>query len=267
MPYENLVRERIEAGETVFGASATTLSTAMIEVYADIGFDYVWLDHEHIGAASTDATNFEGLRRAADAADIEPVVRIESGEGPVIRKVLDAGIRTFVVPRVETADEVRQVVKAARFSYDGEPGDRGVGTCLASNWGNSAADYTQTEDEAVFPGVMLENRTALENVEEILSVPGLCWVQLGPADLSVSLGHPMEPDHPAVRDAIGQLFDAADAHDVPVGAVAGYEGGVEAAVEAGAEMVLVGGEVSAARQFLGDGLQRGLAAVEDRNRA
>lgn len=254
MTYQNPIREDLEAGRTVFGAAAITLSPAFIEVYAEIGFDYIWLDHEHIGPAASHSPNFEAIRRASSAAGIEPMVRIESGDGSEIRKVLDAGIRTFVVPRVETAADVRRAVEAGRFRYDGAPGERGVGDSLANGWGDSPSDYVEREDGAVLVGIMLENRSALENVDEILSVPELGFARIGPADLSVSLGHPLERDHEDVTDAIRRFLAAGEAHDVPVGVNPGFLGDVEATMAAGSKILTLGSDVGAVRTVLSEKL-------------
>ncbi|MFB6311962.1 MAG: HpcH/HpaI aldolase/citrate lyase family protein [Salinirussus sp.] len=249
MVYENRIREPLAAGETVYGAKVTTMSPVMIEVFADEGIDYVWLDHEHIGAPASDSTTLERVRRTASAAGIEPVVRIESGHAHEIRKVLDTGIRSFVVPRIETARDVRKAVSAARFEFEGEPGERGVGTGLANTWGARPDDYIEHEDREVLPGVMLENASALENIDDILSVPGLGFCQIGPSDLSVSLGHPLEQDHPEVRAAMETFFDAGEEHGVPIGVSRGYVGSVEAALEMGASLVNIGSDVGAARSI------------------
>lgn len=248
MTYDNYIADDLAAGGIVFGGKATTMSPAMIEVFADAGLDYVWLDHEHIGASASDSTALERVRRTTAAAGIEPVVRIESGHDHEIRKVLDTGIRTFVVPRIETARDVRKAVEAARFEYDGGPGDRGVATSLANTWGNRPDDYIEHEDEHVLPGVMLENQAALENIDEILSVSGLGFCQIGPSDLSVSLGHPLEQDHPAVRDAMETFFAAGEDHGVPIGVSRGYVGSVDAALDMGASLVNVASDVGAARE-------------------
>lgn len=255
MTLQNEIRQALESGETVFGAAATTLSPTMIDVYGDLGLDFVWLDHEHIGAASANAPNFEWATRGAANAGIEPLVRIESGDGHLIRKILDAGIRSVVIPRVETAAEVRAAAEASRFEYDGNPGERGVGTALTSDWGVRPEDYTEREDETVLLGVMLENERALNNAEEILSVPAVGFGWIGPADLSVSLGHPLEFDHPDVQDAIESFLTAGREAGVPIGTGAGYAGGIEAALESGYRLLMLGSEVSAARDVLGEALQ------------
>lgn len=251
MTYDNGIAADLAAGGPVFGGKVTTMSPAMIEVFADAGLDYVWLDHEHIGAPASDSTTLERVRRTTAAAGIEPVVRIESGHAHEIRKVLDTGIRTFVVPRIETARDVRKAVSAARFEYEGEPGERGVGTALANTWGARPDDYIEHEDEHVLVGVMLENESALANIDEILSVPGLGFCQIGPSDLSVSLGHPLEQDHPEVRDAMDTFFAAGEDHGVPMGVSRGYVGSVDAALDLGASLVNVASDVGAAREVVG----------------
>jgi 2-keto-3-deoxy-L-rhamnonate aldolase RhmA len=247
MTYDNAIAEELASGGPVFGGKVTTMSQAMIDVFADAGLDYVWLDHEHIGAPASDSTTLERVRRTTAAGGIEPVVRIESGQDHEIRKVLDTGIRTFLVPRIETARDVEKAVEAARFEYDGGPGDRGVATSLANTWGNRPDDYVDHEDEHVLPGVMLENESALDNVDDILSVPGLGFCHIGPADLSVSLGHPLEQDHPEVRDAMRTFFAAGEDHGIPIGVGRGYVGSVDAALDMGASLVNVASDVGAAR--------------------
>ena len=241
----------------MLGATATTLSPTMIDVYGKLGLDYVWLDHEHIGPASADGRNFEWIARVAETAGIEPLVRVESGDGHVVRKVLDAGIRSIVIPRVETVAEVRAAVEASRFMYDGAPGERGFGTALASDWGDRPDDYIAREDGTVLVGVMLENETALENAEAILSVPEVGFGWIGPSDLSVSLGHPLDFEQDAVRDAIASFLAAGEATGVPIGTSAGYAGGVEPAIEEGYRIVTLGSEVGAARAVLGEALETG----------
>ena len=254
MTFDNPLRAAVERGETVFGATATSKSPVLVDVYGGLGLDFVWFDFEHSGGASGDAATFARLRRAATAAGIEPVVRLESGEPSLVRKALDAGLRNLVIPRVETAAEVERAVRASRFDYDGAPGDRGTGTGLANAWGDRGADYTDREDGTAFVGVMLENETALENVDDILAVPELGFGWLGPSDLSVSLGHPLAVDEPTVREAIRGFREAFHDAGVPVGIGAYYAGGVEAGIDDGYSFLNLGSETGAARAVLGERL-------------
>lgn len=251
----NSVRETVERGNVVFGARARTNVPSFVDVYGQMGFDFVFIDTEHTGDSPLDSPRLQQFARAADAADTEILVRLTSGEPAVIRKVLDAGIRNLVVPRVETADEVRRAVKASRYTYDGSAGERGIGGAYPNDWGADFVDYPTRQDESVFVGALIENRTAVANIEEILSVPELGCVFLGPADLSISFGHPMEPDHPEVEAALERTWDAAADAGIPVGTFASSTEAATAHLEKGATLVQLGDEFAAAREILGGRLE------------
>ncbi|MFC7229737.1 aldolase/citrate lyase family protein [Salinirubellus salinus] len=250
----NTLRRALERGEPVLGAGVTTLDPAFVEVYGALGLDFVWLDFENAGPHPEDATVVAGLARAADAAGIEPLVRLPSGDPSLVRKVLDTGIQNLLVPRVETAAEVRRAVEAARFRYDGGVGERGYAGARASGWGGDTEDYAARQDANVLVGVMIENLTAVDDVEEILAVPDLGFTFLGPSDLSVSAGHPLETDHPDVTAAIETVRDASTAAGVPVGRTASSAAATTAALDAGFDLVRLGHEVGATRSLLGDRL-------------
>lgn len=119
-------RTRLEGGEVAVGAVARTPTPTLVEVYGDVGLDFVFLDYEHAGGPSPEDTRtLENLVRAAELTGIEPLVRIPEGHPPLVRKVLETGVRTLLVPRVEAAAEVREAVAATRFSFDGGVGDAG----------------------------------------------------------------------------------------------------------------------------------------------
>lgn len=251
MEPKNRIRNGLSADELTLGARATDPSPLLIEVYADLGFDFVWIDLEHTGPSAADAPAVERLTRAADAAGIDLLVRVAGRDPDVIRKALDAGVRTLLVPRIETAAEVREAVRAGRFTHDGEPGDRGAATGRASTWGNAPDDYAAREDASVCIGVMIENERAVSNLDDILAVPDLGFVFVGPGDLSVSLGRPFETDHPDVREAVAEIEAKAVSAGVPLGAIRNDAGEAREAAEAGYRLLRIGDEVSATRAVLG----------------
>jgi len=256
MRRENTLRASIEDDEPALGAGTGTYAPAAVETFGAVGLDFVWVDLEHAGPSPDDARVLADLTRAAEAAGVELLVRLPSGDPPLIRKVLDAGVRTILVPRVETAAEVREAVRAARFEYDGEPGGRGIGVGRTATWGADLDDHAPREDAETLVGVMIENRTAVENLEGILSVPELGFAFVGPADLSVSFGRPMETDHPDVRDAVAGVEDAVRASDVALGGIFDDPAAATAAIDDGYRIVRVGGDLSAARAVLADRLER-----------
>ncbi len=252
MRSENGLRWALESGETVFGAGSGTFSPTVIELFGKIGLDYVWLDFEHAGPSPYDSTVFEDLTRAAEAADIELLVRLPKPDPALIRKVLDAGVRTILLPRIETASELRRGVKAAYFSYEGGVGDRGVGVGRSSEWSGYVNDYVEGEDEEVLVGTMIENQHAVENIDEILAVPNLGFAFVGPADLSISLskGDIADDTDEAVSRAMERTRIACQDASVPIGCIQNDVNAVQEAIDDGYKLVRIGGDLSAIYETL-----------------
>jgi 2-dehydro-3-deoxyglucarate aldolase len=206
----------LDDGDVALCVLENTYSPTLVEFYGDLGLDAVWLDLEHGGPDPWDAGRIEDLLRAAEATGTELVVRLPDTDPTLVRKALDLGVRNVFLPRVEGPDEVRRAVKSARFEYDGEPGDRGLGSPRARRWG-LVDDYPATEDAETLVGATIETEAAVANLDEILAVPELGFVFVGPFDLSVSLGRPGETDHPEVREAVATVRSKAVDAGVPVG--------------------------------------------------
>ncbi|HET7323405.1 MAG TPA: aldolase/citrate lyase family protein [Halococcus sp.] len=252
MTHTNELRKRLASGEAVIGARAETFSPLLVEVYGKLGYDFVWLDLEHTGPSPYDSTAFDAIVRAAECAAVELLVRIPHADPPLVHKVLDTGIKTLLVPRIETAAEVKRAVRAARFEFDGGSGDRGFGGGRPTEWGGDTENFTDREDREVLVGAMIESQAAVENIEEILSVPHLGFVFVGANDLSISMGYPRETDHPEVREAIETVEVACRDGDVPLGAPKHDTEAAAAALDAGYRVLRVGDEVGAVRNVLGD---------------
>lgn len=249
MDQRNSLRTSIENGKTVLGARSATFSPTVIELYGELDIDFVWLDFEHTGPTPYNSTMLEDLTRAAEVGGTELFVRLPSGDPPLIRKVLDAGVRNLLIPRIDDAQEVREAVEATRFVYDGAPGERGMASGRSSSWGN-AEDYVRTEDEEVCLGVMIEKTTAIDNLDEILSTPDLGFVFIGPSDLSVQLGHPMNKGHPNVQAAIEKIREASLDAGVPVGRITHDPEAAREAIDDGYQILRIGGELEAAQETL-----------------
>jgi len=249
MDQRNRLREAIEAGDVVFGARAATAVPAVVELYGVLGLDFVWLDFEHGGPSPWDAGVVAGLCRAAEVGGTELLARLPSGDPALIRKVLDAGVRNVLVPRVDSAEEVRAAVEATRFVYEGAPGERGKAGGRANAWG-AADDYVATEDASVCLGVMIEKRSAIDALDDILAVPDLGFVFVGPSDLSVQLGHPTDKTHPDVVAQVEAVHEACRAAGVPIGSLPHDPAKAIEAVAAGHQLLRIGGELEAAKLTL-----------------
>lgn len=243
--------------EVYLGAGVETASEQLVELYGTLGLDWVWVDVEHKNGSPLDGTGLERLVRAAQCGGTELVVRLPNGDPSTIRKVLDTGVRNVVVPRVETASDVERAVRAARFEYDGEPGDRGLAQGRASGYGTAFGGerpYHDVEDANVQVGVLVENRTAVENVEEIATVPELGFVFPGPGDLGVSMGRTLEYEDPEMRSLVERVRKTCVEHGVPLLGVqnsnfAGPEG-VRDAIDRGYRLVSLGDEFAFVAQAI-----------------
>jgi len=252
----NAIRQAVENDDAVFGASAATFSPTIIEILGELGLDFVWLDLEHSGPSPYDSTAIEELTRAADAVGIELLVRIPMPEPSIVRKVVDAGVRTVLLPRIETADELRPAVEAAFFSYDGDVGDRGVGIGRGSRWAGYDDSHVGDADEDVLVGTMIENERALANLDSILSVPQLGFAFLGPADMEMSMsnGDPLNKNPEQVADGIDDTLEACLDAGIPAGRILNDPDAAADAVDDGFQIVRIGDDIGAVRQVLGERL-------------
>ncbi|MFC7202142.1 HpcH/HpaI aldolase/citrate lyase family protein [Haloferax namakaokahaiae] len=212
----NRLKATFEDGGVALGVLDNTYSPTLVEFYGDLGMDFIWLDLEHGGPSPWDGPTIENLLRAAERTDTELLVRLPTTEPQTVRKLLDLGVRNVFLPRVETAAEVEAAVKSARYEFDAGPGNRGLASPRASRWG-LGDDYVAHEDDTILVGATIETPASLVELDEILSIPELGFVFAGPFDLSVSLGHPGELDHPEVEEAIEQIRYAAVDAGVPLG--------------------------------------------------
>lgn len=263
MAIDNTFREKVGRGRSVVGARASSFSPALVEIYGSIGLDFVWLDFEHGGGSPWDTSYLEELTRAAEAGEIQLLVRLPTGDPALIRSALDSGVRNLLIPRVDSAEEVRRAVEATRFVYDERPGQRGIAGGRSSGYGAANTPIEQ-EDESVCIGVMIEKTTAVEALPEILSVPELGFVFVGPADLAVQLGHPHTRDHPEVKAMIEEIETAAFASGVPVGGISHDSEGAFVLLERGYQIIRIGDEFEAAKQVLSDRLDR-LTSLQKRD--
>lgn len=252
----NPFRTKLEAGEVVLGASCQLFNPTVLEIFGGLGLDYAFMDFEHNGPSIWDSLLLEQLTRTAAVADVEPLVRIPSGgeqtHPSLVRKVLDTGIRNVLVPRVETAAEVRSAVEAARFVYDDGVGDRGAGSARGSDWGAARGPgWVTREDALTAVGVMIENATAVDNIEDIVDVPDLGFVIIGSSDLSISLDRPFDRGDPTFEAAVETVRGACADAGVPFGQMGvGPEEALET-VRRGGQILSIGSDVGGIRSGLG----------------
>ena len=195
-PFKKALHEkRLQIGLWLGLANAYTT-----EICAGAGFDWVLVDGEH--SPNDVPSILAQLQAIAGYPNTHAVARVPVGHGhagvTIIKRYLDLGVQSILVPMVDTAEQARAVVEATRYPPQGI---RGMGGARASRWGR-IPKYGQEANDQICVLVQVETQTALNNIEAIAAVEGVDGIFIGPADLSASLGYIGQPDHPVVRAAI-----------------------------------------------------------------
>ena len=212
----NRFKQALREGRPQIGLWVHLANAYSTEICAGAGFDWLLLDSEH--APNDLRSILAQLQAVAGYPDTHPVVRVPCGHGHVgetlIKQYLDLGVQTLLVPMVDTAEQARTVVQATRYPPHGI---RGMGGARASRWGR-VDRYPQVANDEICVLVQIESQQALDNIETIAAVDGVDGLFIGPADLSASMGHVGELNHPRVRAAIDDAF----ARIVKTGKAAGF---------------------------------------------
>lgn len=205
------LKKRLRAGEKTIGAWLSLSCPAVAEIMAGAGWDWVLIETEHTPFT---LESLEYTLMAFNGRDTVPIVRVPWNDRVIIRQVLDLGAEGVLVPHVGSPEEAQQVVAACRYPPEGV---RGFGPMRASDYYRETEEYIRTANEGVIVAIQIEHIKAVKAVQQILAVPGIDVVLLGPMDLSASLGLLGQLDHPQVVEAIEQVIAEALRAGIPVG--------------------------------------------------
>ena len=200
----NRFKARLKAGEQQIGLWSALGGPSAFEALAGVGFDWVVIDTEH---APTDVPDvLPALQAMAAFPETAPVVRPTWNDPVTIKRLLDFGAQTLLIPYVQSPAEAEAAVRACRYP---PAGIRGVaGGSRASGYGQ-IADYPARANDEICVLVQVETAEAINQLEAIATVEGVDGVFIGPSDLAASMGFPGNPGHPEVtaciEDAIGRL--------------------------------------------------------------
>lgn len=175
----------------------------IVEIMKQAGSDYIIIDNEH-SYATTEQTL--AMLRAAQSADLPAMVRVPKIDEDVIKKVLDMGFDAIRVPTVSSAEEARQIVRFAKFAPEGE---RGACPFVRANGfgGRDQTAYYENANKQLVIAVNIEGEEGVNNMEEIIAVPGIDIVNVGRVDLSVACGVPGQTKHPLVEQAVRRVSE------------------------------------------------------------
>lgn len=237
--YPNTFKEALKQKKRQIGLWQSLGSAYTAEVCAGAGFDWLLFDAEH---GPNDVLTVLGHLQAVAPYPVHPVVRPAVGSAHSIKRYLDIGAQTLLIPMVETGAQARELVRAVQYP---PAGIRGVGAAVSrvSRW-NRVPDYLRKADETTCLLVQVESVEALKNLEDIVSTPGIDGVFIGPSDLSATMGYLGDAGHPDVVEAVKAAIRTIAAKGKAPGVLTGDEKLAREYLDAGCLFTAVGSDVA-----------------------
>ncbi|MCZ2108001.1 MAG: hypothetical protein LC118_00255 [Dehalococcoidia bacterium] len=233
----NAVKDKWARGETTYGAWLSIANSFSAEIVAHQGFDWVCVDMQH---GVIDYQQAVTMLQAISTTATIPFVRVPWNEFGIIGKVLDAGAMGVIIPMVNSVEEAKAAVAACRYF---PAGSRSFGPTRAAYY--AGADYFAGANHQIACIPMVETRQAVDRIDDILSVPGIDAVYVGPADLSITLGLPPRMDNESEFEAARlRISERCASHGVTAGIHANASLAKKHA-DAGYRMITVSGDAGA----------------------
>ncbi len=233
----NAFKHDLAAGKLQIGLWSSLCSNIAAEIISDSGFDWLLLDTEH---SPNEIPDLLSQLQAVELGTATPIVRPAWNDTVLIKRVLDIGAQTILVPYVQNAEEARRAVEATRYPPHGV---RGVSVAArASRYGRTPGYLAKANDE-ICVLVQVETGQALDQIEAIAAVKGVDGVFIGPSDLAASLGHVGNPQHADVQAAIKDAVTRLKAVGKPAGMLTGNEEEARRYIDWGYLFVAVGADV------------------------
>ena len=212
---KNQIKEKLAAGKPVYGAMVQFPDPDLVEILGYAGFDWILIDAEH---GSINENDCLAMVRACELANTTSIIRPPTNHAESIMRYLDSGAQGVQVPRVNTAQEAQAAVDAVKYYPMGKRGVTSSSRCVDYGFNSSITDNMKFSNDETLVCVMIEELEAINNLSEILKVPGIDVFFLGGGDLAQTMGFPGNKNVPevqvVVRDAIARI--------VAAGKVAGY---------------------------------------------
>jgi 4-hydroxy-2-oxoheptanedioate aldolase len=230
----NLFKHAIRAGKQQIGLWVSLANAYAIEIVAGSGFDWLLIDGEH---SPNDPITVMPQLQAAAPYPVTTIVRPAWNDKILIKRYLDVGAQSLLIPYVQTEQEAADAVAAIRYPGRGVRGVAGV--TRASRFGR-VGDYAKRAEEELCLLVQIETREGLDNLEKIARMDGVDGVFIGPADLAAGLGHLGEITHAEVQSAIKDAIARIKACGKPAGILSADETQARRYIEWGTTFTAVG---------------------------
>lgn len=206
----NAIKAALKSGKTVVGtAGSPAVDVALL---ADAGFDFLLFDTQH---SPYEIKQLQPPIQALRGKQAAPIVRVAANQAYQICYALDAGARGIIIPMVNTKQEAEAAVRACRYYPQGNRSNAGV----RGEWGEfkTYRDYMDTVNNELLIVPMIETNEAIENLDAIASVPGVDVLLIGPSDLSIELGVPLDYACDTYQRALDKIAATCIRHGVVPG--------------------------------------------------
>ena len=219
------------------GLWSSLCSNIAAEIIADCGFDWILLDTEH---SPNEIPDLVSQLQAIEAGTATPIIRPAWNDAVLIKRCLDIGAQSLLLPYVQNAEEARRAVASMRYPPQGI---RGVSVAARASRYGRVPGYLNKANDEICVLVQVETRTALDQLEAIAKVDGVDGVFIGPSDLAASLGHLGNPQHPEVQKAMKDAVTRLKAVGKPAGILTGNEEEARRYIDWGYLFVAVGADI------------------------
>jgi len=235
---ENHFKRALEAGRSQIGLWSILSSHVTVEIIAGSGFDWLVLDTEH--SPNELPMVYSQLQAAAAGGRAHPVVRVPWNDMVTLKRYLDIGVQSFLIPYVESAEEAANAVAYTRYPPHGV---RGYSAAPRASGFARIKDYPQVCERKLAVLVQIETRKGLDNIEAIAAVEGVTGLFIGPGDLAAALGHVGNPKHPEVQAAIEEAIARIRKAGKPAGILSADEALAKRYIELGCTFTAVGSDL------------------------
>jgi 4-hydroxy-2-oxoheptanedioate aldolase len=233
----NAFKQALSSFQRQIGMWSGLCSPLVAEIIAGAGFDWIVIDGEH---APNDIPSLLAQLQAMRGGSAEPVFRVPWNDPVVIKRALDVGARSLLVPFVQSAEEASKAVAAARYP---PLGIRGVSVGPRANDYGRIQGYHANAHLDTCVLVQLETKAALKEIEAIAAVEGVDGLFLGPSDLAADFGQLGNPSHPEVQAAIQDAGERIRRAGKSAGILSGNVDAVERLISLGFNFTAVGSDV------------------------
>ena len=197
---QNELKKNLLSGKTQIGCWLSLGNSAVAETCACANFDWLLIDTEH---SPTELSEVHHQLQVLEAYPVSPIVRAYWNDTVFIKRLLDLGVQSLLIPYVQSAEEAKRAVMACQYPPKGV---RGVSGFSRANFYGRTQDYFKYADDSICLMVQVESRAAVAAIPEIAAVDGVDVVFIGPADLAADMGYLGQPRHPEVKKLISNAI-------------------------------------------------------------